>query len=99
MSLQAGLPFRFAKDSCAPSGRIVLDGLPTGGVARKRRGLCRRLYSVNPSGFWRMCGRCAGEKWLKKSEFTIPYTRCDWLDRQLDFDDREPDPSSLVVRI
>jgi hypothetical protein len=38
-----GLAFKFGKDPCALSGRIVLGGWPTGGAARKRRGLCRRL--------------------------------------------------------
>jgi hypothetical protein len=29
-------------------------GWLTGGVARKKRALCRRLYSQNPSGFLQM---------------------------------------------
>jgi hypothetical protein len=31
--------------------RRMVYGVPTGGVARSKHGLCRRLYSVNLSGF------------------------------------------------
>jgi hypothetical protein len=31
--------------------RRMVYGVVTGGVARSKHGLCRRLYSVNPSGF------------------------------------------------
>ena len=53
--------------------RRMVYGVVTGGVARKKRGLCRRLYSVNPSGFRRCVGAICRRNVVKKPDFTVRY--------------------------